>query len=359
MNDSSRAGGCGSIRTAFATAEWFEAWIDAFGNDTAGIWRPAPGDGDDCAVAYCREHVRLGPALRIKAAVGATNDHTPRYDILGVPADPTALFERMLRELGVSLLRFDYLSHDSNLLDACRRAPPRLSYTIDFCEDSPYVDCDLDWNDYWAGLGSTRTLWARRERKLMSEEGTTFRCLADWNEVQPLLDRIYDVEASGWKGREGTAIRQSTATLHFYNRCIAQWAREGWLRLFTLSVGEDIVAFQINVLFRGVLFQLKVGYDERYAKLSPGQVLQLQILRWAFARPEVHVYDMLGGGGKAGATKRKWATAAEPLYSLTVFRRDLSGLLARVRLIAAPRVKRFLTGKPGKTHQPVPFPHKG
>lgn len=359
MNDCTQKAGDAMLHTAFATEEWFEAWIDAFGDGTAEIWRSSPGGPNKCAVAYCLERVQLGPLLSVKAAVGASNDHTPRYDVLGTVEDPTELFERMLSGLGVSLLRFDYLSERSNLLEACRAAPPRLLSAIDFCEDSPYVDCDLDWNDYWTGLGTTRSLWARRERKLMSDHQGTFRCAARWDDVQPLLDRIYDVEASGWKGREGTAIKQSARTLRFYNSCIRQWAQQGWLRLFTLSMGPDIVAFQINVLFRGVLSQLKVGYDDRYSKLSPGQVLQLQLLRWAFANPEVHLYDMLGGGGKAGETKRKWATAAEPLYSLTIFKRDLPGLLAWSRLVAAPYAKRIVTGNPGKIHQPIHFPNKG
>jgi hypothetical protein len=343
----------GERYTAFATRDWFSAWIEAFGGARAGIWESRPSGVDDGAIAYQREHVALSPLLRVPAALSATNDHTPRYDAIGKISDPTALFERMMSELGVSMLRFDYVPSQSHILSGLRERESRLWYGIDFCEDSPYVNCDLDWDTYWDSLGSTRSLWARRERKLMTDMKAAFRCLSDWSEVEPLLDRVYAVEASGWKGREGTAINQSEETLRFYNRCIHDWAERGWLRLFTLSLGTEIVAFQINVLFRGVLSQLKVGYDEGRSKLSPGQVLQLQLLRWAFANPEVHVYDMLGGGGKAGVTKRKWATDAEPLYSVTVFRRNLPGLLARMRFVTAPRLKRWLTGNPGKTHQPV------
>ena len=339
--------------TAFATRDWFSAWIEAFGGVGAGIWETVPGDPNHSAIAYQRERVALAPMLHVPAALSATNDHTPRFDTIGTIADPTAAFERMMSDLGVSLLRFDYVPAQSHLLTGLRAKSSQLWYGVDFCEDSPYVNCDLDWNAYWDGLGSTRSLWARRERKLMSDMKAEFRCLTDWRDVEPLLEPIYAVEASGWKGREGTAINQSAATLRFYNRSIRDWAERGWLRLFTLSLGTEIVAFQINVLFRGVLSQLKVGYDERHSKLSPGQVLQLQLLRWAFADSEVHAYDLLGGGGKAGETKRKWATDAEPLYSVTVFRRNLPGLLARLRFVTAPRLKHWITGKPGKAHQPI------
>lgn len=343
----------GEFYTAFSTRDWFEAWIDAFGGSCAGIWRPAQSVAKDAGIAYRRERIELSPFLYVSAAVSATNDHTPRYDTIGNVYDSGSVLERMMKTLDVSMLRFDYVSDRSHLLSGLRNSGTRLWYGVEFCEDSPYVNCDLDWDSYWDGLGSTRALWARRERKLMSGMEAEFRCFGEWREVEPLLDRIYDVEASGWKGREGTAINQSPETLRFYSRCIRNWAERGWLRLFTLSLGAEIVAFQINVLFRGVLTQLKVGYDERHSKLSPGQVLQLQLLRWAFARPDVRVYDMLGGGGKANETKRKWATDAEPLYSVSVFRRDALGYLARLRFDTAPRLKRWLTGNPGKIHQPV------
>lgn len=353
MSSAGDEGHNGELYTAFATRDWFEAWIDAFGSARAGIWRPSGSDADEGAIAYRRDRVALFPLLNVSAAIGATNDHTPRYDTIGKVSDLESVFQCMMSELDVSLLRFDYVPALSHLLKGVRKSGSRLWYGIDFCEDSPYVDCDLDWDVYWDSLGSTRSLWARRERKLMSDMKAEFRCLSDWSDVEPLLDRIYAVEASGWKGREGTAINQSPETLRFYNRSVRNWAQRGWLRLFTLWLGPEVVAFQINILCRGVLTQLKVGYDERHSKLSPGQVLQLQLLRWAFANPDVRVYDMLGGGGKAEETKRKWATDAEPLYSVTVFRRNPLGLLARLRFVAAPRVKRWLTGDPGKTHQPV------
>ena len=88
-------------------------------------------------------------------------------------------------------------------------------------------------------------------------------------------------------------------------------------------------------------------------------MLQLQLLRWAFSNPDVHVYDMLGGGGKAEQNKRKWATEMEPLYTLRVFRRDIPGMVAWLRYVVGPWVKHRLTGKPGKQHQPLVRENKG
>ena len=79
-----------------------------------------------------------------------------------------------------------------------------------------------------------------------------------------------------------------------------------------------------------------------YSKLSPGQALQTRILRWAFAQPEVRVFDLLGGGGEAYQTKMRWATGKKELFTLQVFRKDLPGLWAWGRYVVAPKIKNTL-----------------
>lgn len=335
-------------QSIFTGQDWYDVWIDAFGGRESGIWQWRE-QGNAVSVPYVLVTQLIGP-FPIRVAKGAANDHTPRFDVIGNVADPSRMFPRMMSELDVSYLSFDYLSERSRLMQAIRARPPGLLFQVDLCESSPYVNCELDWRLYWTQLGnSTRSLWARRERRLMGDHGARFHCLLDWAEVKAVLSTIYDIEASGWKGRQGSAIKQNPATLKFYDACVRAWAEKGALRLFLLSLKDEIIAFQLDVLHVGVLTQLKIGYLEKYAKHSPGQVLQLQILRWAFENPEVKIYDMLGGGGKALETKLKWATGAEQLYTVRVFRKTPGGWLAWARFVIAPRVKRALYRLAGKT----------
>jgi hypothetical protein len=337
----------------FATTAYFEAWLDAFGVSAGDLWRAPDGRGD-VVIAYVLDSLSIGP-LRISAVQGAANDHTARYDVTGEIGDPARLLPAMLKSLGASVASFSFLATDSRLLSAVRNCGG-LWYYVDFCEDSLFVDCRQRWETFWASRGSTRHLWMRRERALIEQQGAVFRCLQSWDEIETVLPVVYEIEASGWKGREGSAIAQSPRTRRFYDRCIRHWAEKGWMRLFVLELKGEIVAFQIAVQHEGVVYQIKVGYDERHAKSSPGQVLQLQLLRWAFANPEVRAYDMLGGGGKAAGNKRKWATDTEPLFTLWIFRRNGVGLLAWLRFFLAPRIKHRLTGRPAL---PVEFDGMG
>jgi hypothetical protein len=325
------------------TQAWFDIWLGAFGNEHTGVFRAG-----ESSIVYERYRDKIGPLL-IPAAKGAVNDHTPRYDIIGRDLNDADLFlGNLMSQLNVSLLRFDYLSRDSVLLDSVTHSHGKTLYFVDECEKSPRVDCTQSWEDYWVGRGSTRKTWERRERKLLDGMGAEYLVLSRWEEVEPVLEEVYDVECSGWKGRQGSGIKQNPKIKKFYSALIEYWARNRQLRLCVLRYENRIIAFQINVLYQGVLYMLKIGYLDDYSSLSPGQALQTQILRWAFQQQEIKVFDMLGGGGEAFATKMKWATHAEQLYTLLVFKRDFAGRLAWFRYVVAPAVKRRLLKLAGK-----------
>lgn len=328
-----------SCRDTISTLEeWYQIWLDAFGGARAGIWQEPAGSA---RIPYITCTEKVG-GFSIETAAGAANDHTPRYDILGVLHDNDAAFRTMLADLGVSVLVFPYVSQNSRLLARFPASDTRLLHHIEFCEASPRVNCEIPWDDYWKSRGKSRQTWSRRERQLIEKRNARFHVLRAWEEVDGVLGTVLDIEASGWKGRSGTAIKQEASTLRFYTRLIEWCARMDLLRLFVLELDERIIAFQITTQLNGAIFMLKIGYLEEYGSHSPGQVLQTQILRWAFSQPDVKIFDMLGGGGEAFKTKMRWATEVENLYTLRIFRNNLPGAWAWLRYAIAPRVKRFL-----------------
>ncbi|HHH36204.1 MAG TPA: GNAT family N-acetyltransferase [Gammaproteobacteria bacterium] len=320
------------------TAPWFEIWQEAFGGPDSGIWTH-----EGISIPYVKRRSIIA-GLPVSSLQGATNDHTPRYDILSGDEDCLAdALSQMFRDFSVSLLSFSYLDRDARLLRPFLQGQGGgLLYHIDHCEFSPYVDCTLPWEQYWQSRGRSRATWARRERKLMDKMGAEFAIITDRKDADSVLEEIYDVEASGWKGRKGTAIKQQPATLRFYTRLIQHAADSGMLRLFVLRLEGRIIAFQVTTFTAGTISMLKIGYLEELARLSPGQALQIRILRWAFEQPEVKVFDLLGGGGEAYQTKLRWATDQRELFTLRLFRKDPAGLWAWGRYVAGPRVKGLL-----------------
>ena len=98
------------------------------------------------------------------------------------------------------------------------------------------------------------------------------------------IDTILAIEASGWKGRAGTAVAFKPADEAFY-RALARWAAaKGWLRLSFLRLDGQAIAFHYSLQARGVIYALKIGYSEQFAAQAPGKILLVAEIERAFPR---------------------------------------------------------------------------
>lgn len=112
-------------------------------------------------------------------------------------------------------------------------------------------------------------------------------------DVDETLDAFIKVEASGWKGRHGSALGTSKRTQAFFRMFCRLSARAGTLRMFFLKVGSTIAAAQIAVEAYERLWILKIGYDEGMAHCSPGFLLTAEAIEHA-RRQGLRSYEFLG-----------------------------------------------------------------
>jgi hypothetical protein len=320
--------------TLFSSQVWFDLWLAAFGGEQSGYWS-FPGRENRIRIPYVIWNHQFG-ILRLKSAVGAANTHTPRFDVWGSDSPAAEDLREMMRALKVSALIFPLIAADSKLGDLALRKHKGVWKFLDDNEMTAYVQCTGRWDEYLKSRSkSSKSDWLYHERKALKAR-SEFVQLSTWHDVASCLDEVLDVEASGWKGREGSAIKQSEAARKFYRQLAEELANQGKLRLFLMRRDLHIVAFQFCTLDSGILTSLKIGFREEFADESPGQVLQLWVLKWAFGQPTVRLFDMLG---PVTATKRRWATGQEPLYTLYVFRWTPGGVLMWLRYSVIPSVK--------------------
>ncbi len=139
------------------------------------------------------------------------------------------------------------------------------------------------------------------------------------SEVEGAFETLMKVEASGWKGRAGSALAMRPQLRAFFGTYARLAAANGLLRIFLLRVGARIAAAQMAVEAYGRLWVLKIGYDEALARCSPGFVLTVEAIRYAASRG-LSSYEFLGS---AEAWERRWQPGETPTtlvvwYPLTV-----------------------------------------
>jgi CelD/BcsL family acetyltransferase involved in cellulose biosynthesis len=151
------------------------------------------------------------------------------------------------------------------------------------------------------------------------------------------LDAFFALEARGWKGRRGTAILSSERTTAFYRAVAAGFARRGELRLSTIEVDDQLIAFDLGLVSADRLWVLKGSYDESYRRYAPGLLLLLAEIERAFELG-LDAVELLGD---AEPYKRKFATDFRPHCAVHSHRRRLVPLAwLSYRRLARPLLRR-------------------
>lgn len=266
--------------------------------------------------------------MPVRVVRSATNYQSPRFDFWST-ADSSfrRLGRDILDDLRADMLELDYVAPDALAYRHRAVIGEGLWSTVEFRARSPRIGCSGDF-DRWLKSRNGRSTLMRRQRKLLGRMGYSFEILQTWPEIEPLLREVFDIEASGWKGEQGTAIMQVPEMRSFYTQLAETAAAAGTLRLFLLKNQDSIVAFEFNLLTDGVLYLLKKGFLASQGKHSPGQVLLLQVVRWAFAEPDVRFYDMLGNSRMRDPSKERFITEDYPLFRLRFFDRSVRSAIA-------------------------------
>jgi Acetyltransferase (GNAT) domain len=120
----------------------------------------------------------------------------------------------------------------------------------------------------------------RRQRNRLAEHGAVrFTVARTTDEVARAVEVFLGLEASGWKGKLGTALRQDDGDLSFIRSATQGLAETGQCEIVTMHAGETPVASAIVLRHQDRAFYFKLGIDERFAKFSPGVQLTLDLTR--------------------------------------------------------------------------------
>lgn len=93
------------------------------------------------------------------------------------------------------------------------------------------------------------------------------------------LEEFLQLEASGWKGREGGAFAARPHHAAFFREASAGLAAGGRLQLLSLQSAGRTLAMDCNIVSDDGLFDFKIAYDEELARFSPGILLMAEQLR--------------------------------------------------------------------------------
>ena len=243
-------------------------------------------------------------------------------------SDPASL--RSLIETLVDLRRPVLLRRvlaDSPVLAALRAAFESRGMLITRPADGyPWIALDSSWIEPDKKLSPSRRSSLRRAQRRAAEAGCVrfeVRSPAP-GELSPVLAEIFRVEAASWKGRTGSDLLSDPTRRRFYEQYAAIACQKGILRLGFMYINGRAVATQMAVESGGGFWLLKVGYDEAYARCSPGNLLMVETLKYA-AQRGLKTYEFLGS---SEPWTEMWTTQVRPCVMVLAYPSNLRGAAA-------------------------------
>jgi hypothetical protein len=131
----------------------------------------------------------------------------------------------------------------------------------------------------------------RRKAQLDALGNVEYRTLQQPQDLQSWISGFLEVEASGWKAREGSALSCNTTAAKFFNSITSAAYQRGRLLMQALYLDEKPIAYRCALLAAPGSFSFKIAFDENYAHFSPGVLLHLENIYHLHECPEIRWMD--------------------------------------------------------------------
>ncbi len=251
-----------------------------------------------CLLAYTRDERLVGVLPLVAEGRGLRTPHDGHTIAVGpllAPGAEAAALETLVRAAWASAPGADWIEVadvvESSPFFAHVHAHRHLVLTR---RPGAYLRVDGDQQQYQASLSknfrSNQKKAANKLKKLADVE-TAFLAGAQASSAQ--LPEFAPVEASGWKGRESSAIQASEKTMAFYTTLADRLAEAGWLEWHFLRAEGQAIAANLAVRFNRSVLVWKLAYDEAYKRCSPGGMLFQALVDRTFPDPEIDEINLL------------------------------------------------------------------
>lgn len=136
---------------------------------------------------------------------------------------------------------------------------------------------DLSADAYWESqVRAKKRKELRRLQKRLADLGTVeTRLLTNAQALAGWCDDFLALEASGWKGREGTALNCRPADAAFFRAACDAALSGGRLHMLRIDLNGRAIAMLVNFRHREGAFSFKIAFDEELGRFSPGVLIEI------------------------------------------------------------------------------------
>ena len=165
---------------------------------------------------------------------------------------------------------------------------------------------------------------ARNLRRLSQIGRVDYRSLRTPSGVRRGLENFLALEASGWKGRRGTALLSDPAYATFARSMTRLLSRRGGCRIECLELDSAPIAMLIILTSQDQDYTWKIAFDEKYAAFSPGAQIMFEFTRRQLRAQPPRATDSCADASNH-LVERLWPDKTEIVDIMVATRGDDSG----------------------------------
>lgn len=324
--------------------EWWDAYARELADDPASLrFFVAEAGGAPVAVFPLASRRRRIAGVPVRALELPAHDHLCLRDLVferapeneGLLAAFVAFLESGAPE------RFDVLFLENVLDDSPTtfslrgRPPPRTLWEPG--RVSLWADTTVSFEELQQRLNQKFRYSLRKRGKQLAAlpGGLEVLRITRAEELDAALDEFMALEAAGWKGKAGTAIRCDPRLVAFYRSVSRDLAASGGVEIDLLRAGGRCIAGQFCLKAGRSLYLMKPAYDETLSKLGPGHLFVEHILRRCATERDVDAYNFVSDA----EWLRDWKPSAHEGADAFVFTGSPAGRAAYLALAAKQRLR--------------------
>ncbi|MEW6109466.1 MAG: GNAT family N-acetyltransferase [Nitrospirota bacterium] len=311
---------------------WYESYINTIESDEAAVYFFLIYRGN--------RPIAVFPLKRVKKKLFGI-----MFNALEIPDHPHIdlsdfIFEKADENAGLLTSLINYLNKKS-LIDwdvillphLLEESPVFHSFTVPpypFVIYEPagrcdYITCSPNEKTYSKLSKNFRGNLRKARNKLFREKEVEFVSARKGAELFRCFEEFLDVESSGWKGEKGTktAIKHSSGSVEFYRQLLEKYSENNGCEINLLKIHGECIAGQFCLLVDDTIYILKIGYNEKYAQLAPGNMLLEKLIQRASNDEKIKYINLTTGSH----WHKDWKPHSFKVVRVYIFNKTHIGLL--------------------------------
>jgi CelD/BcsL family acetyltransferase involved in cellulose biosynthesis len=310
---------------------WFENYRQAFFAYAALYTIVVEEQGEIEAIfpAVATRRRLGGIPLKELRLIAGDHSHVNRLLVSDSGHEQTArLLERAQRD-GFDLIYLedlpDYAPENEWIEAYCRDR--RLTLVRRVIRESPYIPTTGTFDDYRKTRSKKfRELLNNRVNRMNRVGGYEIREFTRVEDLPFLIEDLKTISLESWQHKSGSGLFSRPETAHFYERLLKDSLASGYGKVTVLYFENKPAASEIHLLHGKTEYCLKAEFAEREDNLSPGGVLDLELVKRAFSS-DIERYDLLGYPDRY---KMRWTDKTTICYRYFLFGRSAAARLGHL-----------------------------